>query len=247
MREHSQATFFVGTSGWSYPDWRGRFYPADLPQKRWLEYYLTHFNAVEINATFYRKFTDQTYQKWYAHTPAEFRFVLKAPRTITHVKYLLDTDDEIREFDRSTDILAEKRGLILLQIAPQTPFDPIRLQRALSLFSSPPKVAVEFRHESWLTEEVYHLLQGFSAVLVNPDYPGHDLTDRLVSDVGYLRLHGRRRWYADDYTAADLAEIAGIAERMVERGAREVYIFFNNTVNGYAAHNAFALQAMLAS
>ncbi|MCX8063513.1 MAG: DUF72 domain-containing protein [Anaerolineales bacterium] len=245
MDHQTGSCFWVGTSGWNYPDWRGSFYPPNLPQRRWLEYYATQFNALEINATFYRKFNEQTYRNWFARTSDGFRFVLKAPRTITHVKHLLDVDEEICEFDRSTHLLAEKLGLILLQIAPDTPYDLERLRNALQAFSVPSQIAVEFRHKSWLTEDAYQLLQDFGAVLVNPESPGNLLSDRLVSDIGYLRLHGRRRWYADDYTPEELDGIAEMAKRMVARGAKEVYIFFNNTASGYAARNALALQAKI--
>lgn len=238
-------TFFIGTSGWNYPDWRGNFYPKDLPQSRWLEYYTTHFKALEINATFYRTFKDQTYQNWSVRAPSGFRFVLKALRSITHVKHLLDTADEIQAFDRSAHLLAEKLGLILLQVAPGTPYDPERLKNALSAFSHPSKIAVEFRHQAWLTEEVYRLLQDFGAVWVNSEYPGHPLSDRLVSEIGYLRLHGRTRWYDHDYTVEELEGIAETAERMVKYGAKAVYLFFNNTTGGHAARNALQLQEKL--
>lgn len=237
--------FWIGTSGWNYPDWRGSFYPQGLPQKQWLQHYTAHFKAVEINATFYRKFKDQTYHNWFARTPEGFRFVLKAPRAITHVKHLVDPDEDIQAFDRSAHLLAEKLGLILLQIAPQTPYNPQRLKNALSVFSQPSKIAVEFRHKAWLTEEIYHLLRDFGAVLVNSDYPGHPLTDCLTSAVGYLRLHGRTRWYDHDYTPEELESIAETAQRMAADGAKEVYIFFNNTASGYAAQNAAELQAKI--
>jgi uncharacterized protein YecE (DUF72 family) len=238
-------SYFIGTSGWNYPEWRGCFYPSDLSQSRWLEYYATRFKAVEINATFYRNFKDQTYHNWYARTPDGFRFVLKAPRAITHVKHLHNAAEEIQAFDRSAHLLAEKLGLILLQIAPDTPYDLGRLSSALSVFRQPCKVAIEFRRQNWWTEDVVHLLHNFGTVWVNPDYPGNPLGDRLISDVGYLRLHGRRCWYADPYTAEEIAEIANLAKQMVERKAKAVYIFFNNTVHGYAARNALELRKLL--
>ncbi|RCK77221.1 MAG: hypothetical protein ANABAC_3646 [Anaerolineae bacterium] len=200
---------------------------------------------VEINATFYRNFRDQTYHNWYARTPDVFRFVLKAPRTITHVKHLQDVTEEIQTFDRSAHLLAEKLGLILLQIAPDTPYDLGRIGSALAAFSEPSKVAIEFRRPNWWAEDVLHLLQKFGAVWVNPDYPGHLLSDHLVTDVGYLRLHGRRCWYADPYTLDEIQEIARLAKQMLARDIKELYIFFNNTVNGYAARNALELQELL--
>ena len=243
--DSSKGSYFVGTSGWNYPEWRACFYPSDLPQSRRLEHYATRFKAVEINATFYRSFKDQTYHNWYARTPDDFRFVLKAPRLITHVKHLDNVSEEIQAFDRSAHLLAEKLGLILLQIAPDTPYDLRRLSGALSVFRQPSKVAIEFRRQNRQVEDVIDLLHNFGAVWVNSDYPGNRLDDRLISDVGYLRLHGRRCWYADQYTAEEIAEIAKLTKQMVDRKAKAVYIFFNNTVNGYAAQNALELQELL--
>lgn len=241
MMGEALARYFIGTSGWTYDDWRGNFYPADLPRNRWFDYYTARFNAVEVNATFYRAFKDQTYRDWRGRAPAGFRFVLKAPRTITHHKHLLDAAEEIRAFDRSAHLLEEKLGLILLQVAPDTPYDLERLRSALLAFRAPSEVAVEFRRRDWLTEDTYGLLRALGAALVNPDSPRNPLTDRLTSGVGYLRLHGRQRWYAYDYSGEELAEIAGVARGMIDRGAKEVYIFFNNDPGGCAPRNALDL------
>jgi uncharacterized protein YecE (DUF72 family) len=243
--EDPLARYFIGTSGWTYGHWRGNFYPADLPKSRWFGHYITQFNAVEVNATFYRTFKDQVYHNWRARSPAGFRFVLKAPRTITHYKYLVDAAGEIQAFDRSAHLLEEKLGLILLQVAPGTPYDLGRLRDALQAFSDPSKVAVEFRHESWLSEETRRLLSEVGSAYCNADSPRKPLASWLTSGAGYLRLHGRKHWYASDYTPEELSEIAGMARQMVAGGADQVYIFFNNDFEGYAPKNALALLAML--
>ena len=232
---------FIGTSGWTYEHWRGVFYPPDLPQSRWFSYYVQHFPVVEINATFYRSFKDETYLNWYHHTPADFRFILKAPRLITHRKYLENVVEDIQKFDRSARLLAEKLGLILLQLAPATPYDVSRLAEALRSFQNPSSVAVELRSPKWITEDVLQLLRELQVTYCNPDSPRSPLNVVVTSPTLYLRLHGRRRWYADEYTVAELEEIYQRVLMVEGLGVRTVYILFNNDFEGYAPKNALKL------
>ncbi len=232
------AEYFTGTSGWTYGDWKGKFYPEKLAQAHWLEYYASHFPTVEINATFYRNFPDQTYEKWRERVPAGFRYVLKAPRTITHRKYLNNIQSEVQEFWRSAAILREKLGLILLQVSPGTPYDLHRLENALRAFGDPTHLAVEFRNEHWLTPETFALLRELKVAYCNPDSPVSRLSDIITSQVGYIRLHGRDQWYLYNYNEEELQEIAAVARRMVQNGAGTVYTYFNNDFKGYAAQNA---------
>jgi uncharacterized protein YecE (DUF72 family) len=237
--------YFIGTSGWTYTDWKGLFYPSGLPRSRWLEYYASQFSTVEINATFYGTFKDKTYRSWRDRVPPSFIYVLKAPRFITHRKFLLDVAPQIKTFWDSAVILGDKLGLILLQVAPDTPYDLERLERALLAFTDPHKIAVEFRHEKWLTQETYDLLARLGAVFCSADAPGSQIVDWLTSPVGYIRLHGRRRWYSDDYAEHELQEIAGLARQFVAKGAERVYIFFNNDYHANAPRNARRLAEIL--
>lgn len=240
-----KAQFFVGTSGWTYPEWQGIFYPEDWPKSRWFEYYAKKFATVEVNATFYRTFKEQTYHKWRERAPGEFSYVLKAPRFITHRKHLIDAKEQIKNFWRSAALLEDKLGLILLQLAPGTAYDPDRLKQALLTFGDPGKVAVEFRHKKWLTEEIRDLLKETGAVFCTADSPKSELMDWLTSEAAYLRLHGRKQWYAYEYSLSELQEIAALAKRMAKLGAKKVYIFFNNDIKAYAPRNALALLEML--
>jgi uncharacterized protein YecE (DUF72 family) len=139
--------FLVGTCGWTYQDWQGVFYPTDWPKDRWLEFYAKKFTTVEVNATFYRSFKDQTCHKWRERVPEGFRYVLKTPRFITHRKHLIDAEEQIKTFWSSAALLKDKLGLILLQLAPSTVYDPERLKQALLTFGDPKKIAVEFRNK----------------------------------------------------------------------------------------------------
>lgn len=237
--------YYIGTSGWVYPHWKGLFYPSELPQSRWFEYYTTQFSSVEINATFYRTFKEQTYLKWRDKAPEGFRYVLKAPRLITHRKYLEGVEDDIERFWASASVLGERLGLILMQIAPGTPYEPERLRRALGAFPEPDKVAVEFRRKEWFSEEILSLLRDLGVTFCHADSPRTQLRNWLTSDIGYLRLHGRKRWYAYLYSEDELRQIARLAQEMVGGGAHTVYIFFNNDFEGYAPQNALTLKSLL--
>ncbi len=242
----SEPVFFVGTSGWTYDHWKGRFYPPGLPKSRWFDYYVSQFNSVEVNATFYRTFKSATYEKWRQRAPQPFGYVLKAPRLITHRKYLVDVDEDIRLFYESCEILQDRFKLILLQIAPQLTYNLPLLERALNAFPDPSRVAVEFRRPEWLTPQTENLLSSLGSALCNVDSPRQRLTDYLTSPSAYLRLHGRLHWYSYNYSQDELQEIASLARRLVQQGAQQVYIFFNNDFEGYAPANAQLLKSMLA-
>lgn len=237
--------FLIGTSGWTYDDWKGRFYPEDLSKSRWLDYYANRFPTVEVNATFYRTFKDQTYTNWKERAPQGFGYVLKAPRVITHHKYLLNVDEDIKTFYNSCTLLEEHFEMILLQVAPATPYDLGRLEKALLAFPDPHRVAVEFRHTSWLNPDVDALLREVGAAYCDVDSPRQKLTGKLTSDRAYLRLHGRKTWYMYDYSISELEEIAAMALTLMDRGATRVYIFFNNDYFAHAPSNALRLIEML--
>ncbi len=241
----SQPRYFIGTSGWTYDHWAGCFYPEGLARSRWFDYYASFFSAVEINATFYRAFKEQTYQSWKTRAPQGFGYVLKAPKTITHRKLLVDVGEEIQTFCRSCALLEDRFEMILLQVAPGTPYDLDRLEQALLAFHDPRRVAVEFRRAEWWSAKTLSLLRSVGATFCNVDSPRHELTDILTSERAYLRLHGRRRWYSDNYTDDELEGIARLARDLAKRGANRVYIFFNNDFEGYAPANALTLMKLL--
>ena len=237
----SKAIYYVGTSGWTYDDWKGRFYPVGLARKRWLEYYSSQFSTVEVNATYYRAFKDDTYLGWKNKAPKDFRYVLKAPKTITHEKLLIDVEEDISNFVRSALLLEDRLGMILLQVAPSTPYDLKRLKKALLAFPDPSIVAVEFRHPDWYSAETETLLRDLGAAFCNADSPIQQLTHILTSKRAYIRLHGRRKWYSDFYENEEIAEIASLARELEQGGASEVYIFFNNDYFANACANAKSL------
>lgn len=170
---------------------------------------------------------------------------MKAPKWITHRKYLMEAESDIDTFWQSASLLKEKLGMILLQLAPGTPYDPHRLKRALSAFQDSRYVAVEFRHKRWLTQETKSLLQEMGSTFCNADSPKSELNDWLTSDTAYIRLHGHEHWYGYEYSSQELKNISELVKKMESGGAEHVYVFFNNDINGFAPKNAMALMDMM--
>lgn len=241
----AEPVYYIGTSGWIYEHWKGRFYPADLAKAHWFSYYRQQFNTVEINATFYHSFKESTYLKWRDQAPAGFHYTVKAPRRISHSKKLVDCGQEIAEFGEKVKALGAHFGVILLQLAPSTRLDLARLRSALEAFPDPTRVAVEFRDEKWERERTFALLREFGAVYVCVDSPQTRLEPVLTGERAYLRLHGRARWYESAYSQAELREVAAAARKLAEQGAKEIYIYFNNDARGFAPRNALELKEML--
>ncbi len=238
--------FYVGTSGWSYQHWKSVFYPEDLPFKKWFGFYTQEFSTVEINATFYRLYEKETFQNWYDKAPEEFIYILKTPRLISHTKKLANVQSDIQNFCENASVLNEKLGLFLLQLPPKLPYNPDLLIEAILAFSDPSKVVVEFRDQHWYTTEIRDILQKTESIFCSIDAPGFNPPGWVTSEIGYIRLHGRKSWYSENYEHFQLAEISKLAHQMIRNGAKQVYIFFNNDIDGHAAKNALDLSRMLA-
>jgi uncharacterized protein YecE (DUF72 family) len=239
------AGFFVGTSGWSYDPWKADFYRAASAMPAVENFSLNQFSAVEIEASFYHNVTEPTYFKWRRQAGPAFRYTLKIPKTITHQRLMANIEVEIAAFWNSVCLLGDRLGAILLQVSPDMPLDLGWLRSVLVAFSDPSRVAVEFHAPTWQDEEVRAQLEVLGAAYVNIDTPHKRLNEWVTGPRAYLRLHGRRRWYADSYSTQELADMAALARRMAAHGADEVYIIFNNDMSGDAAQNAKSLQQIL--
>jgi uncharacterized protein YecE (DUF72 family) len=213
----------VGTSGYSYAAWKGPFYPKDLSGKDMLRFYSGRLGAVEINNTFYRLPKPSVLEGWAEQVPAEFRFVLKASRRITHLKRLKEVGDETRFLLETSSVLGDRLGAILFQLPPNLKCDLPRLDAFLDLLPPGSRAAFEFRHESWHGDEVLGRLRARDFALVAAD------TDEAPAQIvptagwGYLRL--RRT----DYPRADLAAWAA---RVAAQPWREVFVFFKHEDEG---------------
>lgn len=242
---------FVGTSGYNYPHWRERFYPAGLPARRWLNYYATRFNTVELNVTFYRLPDARTFAGWYARTPAGFLFALKGSRLVTHLKRLENVDDAISKFFHAAGELREKLGVVLWQLPPGLHANTARLAAFCGLLYTNPvarntRHAFEFRHQSWFVPEVYRILSAHNFALCIADAPRWPSAEEVTADFVYLRFHGGRRLYASCYTEDELASWARKVVRWLGEG-RDVYAYFNNDAEGHAVANAETLHGLARS
>lgn len=244
------ACVFVGTSGWTYPDWRGTFYPDDLPSRQYLEFYAREFGTAEINYSFYHLPKPDTYAKWAGQVPDGFLFAVKASRLITHTKRLRGVTEAWRTFVGNAQALGAHLGPILLQFPSSFRCDRKRLAAFLDKAQDaapdhrPLRLVFEFRHESWFTEDIYRLLRRHSAALCiadSPRYPRHDV---LTADFAYLRFHGREELFVSSYSKAELAEEAGTIQRYLKDGL-DVFAYFNNTAGGHAIANARTLRELV--
>jgi uncharacterized protein YecE (DUF72 family) len=237
--------YYIGTSGWTYNHWKGTFYPAEISRNDWFDYYVTHFSTVEINATFYRRFKDETFIRWKDNSPDDFKFVLKIPRIITHIKKLVDVRWEITDFCRQAMLLENKLGCLLLQLPPFISYQPQLLNDALSLFEKKILVAVEFRNKSWIINESEELLWKHSCILCNSDSPMNTLKEGITTETAYFRMHGRKSWYSYNYSYEELMNTAGLMNSLFQHGVKTIYVFFNNDYGGFAPQNAKVLKKIV--
>jgi uncharacterized protein YecE (DUF72 family) len=215
---------YVGTSGYSYKEWKGTFYPQKLPAKQMLPYYSEHFRTVEINYTFKRMPTASILEAWAGAVPAGFQFALKAPQQITHRKRLEDTGDLVANFLEIAGTLKERLGPLLFQLPATFKKDATRLRAFLALLPPGPRVAFEFRHPSWFDDEVFGLLREHHAALCIADEED-DLRVPVVAtaDWGCLRL---RR---PDYNAAALK---AWVKQVRKQDWRDVFVYFKHEDEG---------------
>jgi len=226
----------TGTSGFSYPAWKGSFYPADLPAARMLASYAERLPAVEVNNTFYRMPSGRTLAGWREQVPAAFRFALKAPQRVTHLLRLREAADPVAHFHRVAGELGDRLGPALYQLPPNLKKDLPRLADFLALLPTGARVAFEFRHPSWFSDDVYDALRARNAALCVAE--SEDLEVPLVptADFGYLRL---RR---EDYGAG---ELTAWAERILAQPWGEAYAFFKHEDPGKGPRFAAALSALV--
>lgn len=238
----------VGTSGWVYASWRGRFYPRGVPQSRWLEYYAERFDTVELNATTYRLPSDVQVRRWCDAVPPGFRYTIKLSRLITHRQSLPRRVDAFieRYMERAACFDRERLAQILVQFPPHLQRDDEHLRRFLGKLPRAYRYAVEFRHPSWHVPEVAAILRANGAALCVHDYPGMAPFVEVTSPaLAYVRLHGAVALYAGSY---DDHRLGAWAERIRELAARaaDVYVYFNNDTDAAAPGDAARLREILA-
>ena len=218
---------FTGTSGFAYKEWKGSFYPEDLPDSKMLAFYAGQFGAVEINNTFYRMPSEKVLQDWAAQVPPHFRFILKASRQITHLRRLKDVGDPLNYLLNNSAVLGAQRGPFLVQLPPNLKIDLERLRTFLALLPAGVRAAFEFRHESWFDDATFAALRDHNAALciahVEEEEGAVQTPFVATADWGYLRL--RQVQYAE-------GELETWAERVREPAWGDVFVFFKHEDEG---------------
>ncbi len=227
----------TGTSGFSYKEWKGSFYPEKLPNSDMLAYYASRLAAVEINNTFYRMPKAEVLEGWRAKVPDDFRFILKASRRITHFKRLVGAGDELDYFASTARGLGRRLGALLFQLPPNFKKDLGRLGAFLDQVPDDVAAAFEFRHDSWFDDEVATLLADHNRALCLADTEERPAPIVRTADWGYLRL--RRPGYSD-------AELGGWLETLTEQGWDRVFVFFKHEDEASGPRMAEALAALAA-
>lgn len=212
---------WIGTSGFQYPEWKGKFYPEGLSTAKMLTYYASVFGATEVNYTFRSMPSEKTVQRWRDETPANFRFSLKAPQRVTHFAKLKDCRETMAVFHKAVKGLGEKLGPVLFQLPPTFKADGERLRESLSSLPKGMRAAFEFRHESWLSEEVFSILSEKNAALCIAESEDFETPAEVTANFGYLRL---RR---EDYTTPQIKRWAKFVQEQ-EKNWSEVFVLFKH-------------------
>ena len=228
---------WVGTSGFQYPEWKGKFYPSDLSAKKMLPFYAERFSTTEINYSFRRIPSESTISKWSGATPSRFKFSFKAPQRITHFAKLVNCQETLKIFLQVIALMDQKLGVVLFQLPPQFKKDSERLAGFLALLPRATKCTFEFRHASWFDDEVFELLRIYNVALCVAENEEFKTPPLGTADFGYLRL---RR---EDYTAQQLRQWAGWIESQ-ERW-RDAFVYFKHEETAVGPNFASAFMKML--
>ena len=217
------AQLYTGTSGFAYPNWKPRFYPADLPEKKFLEHYASRLRSVEINYTFRRLPAATTLENWVKATPAEFRFACKANQRITHIQRLKDVSSAVELFLRSIDPLrsARRLGPILFQLPPNLKCDMALLNNFLALLPADIRFSIEFRHTSWLNDAVYDALKTRNISLCLAESEKLEVPEVFTADFVYYRLR------KSEYSEEERKLLAERARELLAQG-KDLYLFFKH-------------------
>ena len=236
----------IGTSGWHYKHWLGKFYPERWPASRMLEFYRERFDTVEINNSFYQLPRESALAQWRESTGPDFRFALKGSRYLTHMKKLKDPEVGLERFLARADLLGDRLGPILFQLPPQWDVNVERLARFLELLPRFHRYAFEFRNPAWDCEDVYQLLRTHGAAYCIFHLAGYESPVKVTADFVYIRLHGPGGKYQGSYDDGSLGAVAQRIRSWREE-LRAIYVYFDNDEAGYAPRDAMRLREMVGS
>ena len=234
----------IGCSGWVYKHWRGLFYPEGMPQTRWFGRYAEEFDTVEINNSFYRLPSGDTFQKWHDQAPPGFCYAVKANRYLTQAKKLLACEEPLERMMTAVRRLGDRLGPMLYQLPPKMNINLERLESFLKIVPGDVHSVFEFRNASWYEAETYALLNRYGAGFVVHDMPG-SATDRIaIGPVVYVRFHGAIGKYWGRYPDDDLLSWTDWLTAQSREG-RTCWCYFNNDIHGHAIEDARTLKSMV--
>jgi uncharacterized protein YecE (DUF72 family) len=234
---------FIGTSGWNYKHWVGRFYPEQTPASQFLSYYLKFFQTVELNNSFYMLPAKQTFIKWKNAVPEYFIFSVKANRYITHMKKLKDPESIVEKFMDHVSGLEEKLGPVLFQLPPGWKINEERLKEFLEVLPAGKRYAFEFRNRTWYDKNIFTLLKKHNCAFCIYELNGHLSPLEVSADFVYVRLHGPGAKYEGSYSDEILKQWASRCKQWLKE-KKDVYFYFDNDQNAYAAFNAQRLKEL---
>lgn len=236
---------FIGTSGYYYSHWKGVFYPEEMSSKDFLKYYLKYFNTLELNSTFYHVPKESTFTNWYRVLPSGFLLSMKANKLITHIRRLNNVQHETSSFFEVISALREKLGVVLFQLPPSLKCDLNLLRSFLSNIDTKRfKIAIEFRHKSWLSKEVFDVLKAKNVSLCISSGYNIPYSEEVTTRFAYFRFHGKEVLYGSDYSESDLSYYKKKILDLKEHGIAS-FAYFNNDFEGFAVRNALLLKEML--
>lgn len=227
--------YWTGCSGWLYPEWKGIFYPNDIPKSQWFQFYCSQFKTVEINYSFYRFPSEKTLEKWKALVPADFRYSLKANKSITHYHRFNNTEEIIKDFYALSDILGENLGCILFQLPKRLKYNMDFLKHIVNQLSKNKKNVLEFQDESWWNDRAIDYLTKHGIIFANINSPIIHKPFHPTGERCYLRFHGRDAWYQGLYGRNYLNQWL---EAIKKSACKELWVYFDNTMDGSAVNDA---------
>jgi uncharacterized protein YecE (DUF72 family) len=233
--------WWIGCSGFHYKEWKEVFYPKGVPQTKWFEYYCQNFNTIELNTTFYRFPRPEALQNWYARSPQQFRFSVKAPRLITHYKNFLDSERMLGDFYASVyEGLGDKLGPVLFQLPSRLPYSEALLDRIIDIVNPTFDNVLEFRDNSWWNDKVFKKLKKHNLIFTGISHPKLPETVIRNNHILYYRFHGIPVLYKSEYNQEHILKLTNEIQAVGK--VKDVYVYFNNTWGTGAIANGRQMQ-----
>lgn len=236
------SVIYPGCSSYYNRQWQGIFYPEGMPTREWFAYYCTRFNTYELNASFYKFPTTKSLNTWYRKSPEGFKYSIKAPKIITHSKKFVGCEKELAEFYAACESgLKDKLACVLFQLPPSYHYNPERLELIIASMNANFSNAIEFRHASWWTDEVFQAFRQHKLIFCSVNYPGLPTDIFATTRTAYVRLHGTPRLFYSEYSDEDLLSMM---HQLDSLKLKDAFVYFNNTASPGGIVNALAVQRM---